>query len=127
MIDTDKYEGHTEGPWKLHYDGSAIDDDYLDYGAQLDPVGALYPMSVVDAQLMADAPLLLAEVMRLREELRIERRIVQAFYDYRDARCYEDCEAWMLEKGHRVMVKYGNEEQSEWNEAVLLNWWKKND
>jgi hypothetical protein len=66
MIDTDKYEGHTEGAWKLHYDGSAIDDDYLDYGAQLDPVGALHPMSVADALLIADAPLLLAEVKRLR-------------------------------------------------------------
>jgi len=58
------------------------------------------------------------EVKRLREALRIERRIVQAFYDYRDTRCYEDCETWMLEKGHRVMVKYGNEEQSEWKVMI---------
>jgi len=58
------------------------------------------------------------EVKRLREALRIERRIVQAFYDYRDARCYEDCEAWMLKNGHRVMVKYGSEEQSEWKVEV---------
>ena len=69
MIDTDKYEGHTEGEWKLHYDDSAVDGDYLDYGAQLDPVGALHPMSIADAQLMADAPLLLEEVKRLRKEL----------------------------------------------------------
>tara|TARA_R110002074_G_scaffold293576_1_gene465289 strand:+ start:281 stop:643 length:363 start_codon:yes stop_codon:yes gene_type:complete len=66
MIDTDKYEGHTEGKWKLHYDDSAVDGDYLDYGAQLDPVGALHPMLIADAQLIADAPLLLAEVKRLR-------------------------------------------------------------
>ena len=65
MIDTDKYEGHTEGKWKLHYDDSAIDGDYLDYGAQLDPVGALHPMSVANAQLIADAPLLLAEFKRM--------------------------------------------------------------
>ena len=67
MIDTDKYEGHTEGKWELHYDDSAIDGDYLDYGAQLDPVGALHPMLIADAQLIADAPLLLAEVKRLTE------------------------------------------------------------
>ena len=65
MIDTDKYEGHTEGKWKLHYDDSAVDGDYLDYGAQLDPVGALHPMLIADAQLIADAPLLLEEVKRM--------------------------------------------------------------
>ena len=65
MIDTDKYEGHTEGKWELHYDDSAIDGDYLDYGAQLDPVGALHPMSVANAQLIAAAPLLLAEFKRM--------------------------------------------------------------
>ena len=69
MIDTDKYEGHTEGKWKLHYDDSAIDGDYLDYGAQLDPVGALHPMSVANAQLIADAPLLLEAYKRLRGAL----------------------------------------------------------
>ena len=69
MIDTDKYEGHTEGKWKLHYDDSAFDGDYLDYGAQLDPVGALQPMLIADAKLIADAPLLLAEVKRLRERV----------------------------------------------------------
>jgi len=69
MIDTDKYEGHTEGKWKLHYDDSAIDGDYLEHGAQLDPVGALHPMSVANAQLIADAPLLLAEVKRLHSIL----------------------------------------------------------
>ena len=69
MIDTDKYEGHTEGKWKLHYDDSAVDGDYLDYGAQLDPVGALHPMLIADAQLIADASLLLAEVERLRKEI----------------------------------------------------------
>ena len=69
MIDTDKYEGHTEGKWKLHYDDSAVDGDYLDYGAQLDPVGALHPMLIADAQLIADAPLLLAEVKDLQKKL----------------------------------------------------------
>lgn len=69
MIDTDKYEGHSPAPWKLHYDDSAIDDDYLVFGAQIDPVGALHHMSVANAQLVADAPLLLEEVKRLHKLL----------------------------------------------------------
>ena len=100
MIDTDKYDGHSTD---YTYEIVVVDDEK--------ELFATYA-------LLNDAPLLLAEVKRLREALRIERRIVQAFYDYRDARCYEDCEAWMLEKGHRVMVKYGNEEQSEWKVEV---------
>ena len=72
MIDTNKYEGHTEGKWKLHYDDSAIDGDYLDYGAQLDPVGALHPMSVANAQLIADAPLLLEFYKRVKEIMDID-------------------------------------------------------
>ena len=78
MIDTDKYEGHTEGKWKLHYDDSAVDGDYLDYGAQLDPVGALHPMLIADAQLIADAPLLLAEVKRLTE---FREKVLAAFIE----------------------------------------------
>ena len=66
MIDTDKYEGHTEGPWHYHFfDG--VDEKYHSatwggvFGIQL-PVG-----HSADAKLIADAPLLLAEVERLRE------------------------------------------------------------
>jgi spore coat polysaccharide biosynthesis predicted glycosyltransferase SpsG len=55
---------------------------------------------------------LLTEVKRLRKALEIERQIVQAFYEYRDECCFDHCEAWMLEKGYRVMVNG----QSEWGE-----------
>ena len=50
MIDTDKYEGHTEGPWKLD-----------------DRVWEMYLGLETDVVLMQDAPLLLEEVKRLRE------------------------------------------------------------
>tara|TARA_R100001443_G_scaffold2834_1_gene9354 strand:+ start:3650 stop:3883 length:234 start_codon:yes stop_codon:yes gene_type:complete len=50
MIDTDKYEGHTEGPWKLD-----------------DRVKEMYLGLEADVVLMQDAPLLLAEVKRLRK------------------------------------------------------------
>jgi len=54
MIDTDKYEGHTEGKWDLH----SMGDGWT--------IGQL---KKIDRTLMQDAPLLLAEVKRLREEL----------------------------------------------------------
>ena len=60
---------------------------------------------------------LLEEVKRLHEKNRIQRKILDAYSQYRDAR-YEDCETWMLEKGFRVMVQYGDEEQSEWKAEV---------
>ena len=70
MIDTDKYEGHTEGPWIPH-------EPFMDMGDGLSVIlrGFKYrlfsPLSQsqwkdADIQLMADAPLLLAEVKRLR-------------------------------------------------------------
>ena len=57
-------------------------------------------------------------VRRLQKALEIEQQIVQAFYEYRDECCFDHCEAWMLEKGYRVMVgKYNgtfHTVQSEW-------------
>ena len=83
MIDTNKYEGHTEGEWYA-YDGT----DRHGFGwevllpthkdksqsinvTRLDKcmVGVRKnTLSKADAQLIADAPLLLEEVKRLREE-----------------------------------------------------------
>ncbi len=57
---------------------------------------------------------LLSEVKRLQKALDIEQQIVQAFYEYRDDCCFDHCEAWMLEKGHRVIVNG----QSEWKNEV---------
>ena len=63
MIDTDKYEGHTEGPWTPNDDGY-VDADYSI--AQVLPF--VSPKAfLANTQLMADAPLLLAEVKRLRK------------------------------------------------------------
>ena len=67
MIDTDKYEGHTPAPWRIEC------GDMEQYG-ETDTV--LSGIDVValdvmrqDARLIADAPLLLAEVKRLRYHL----------------------------------------------------------
>jgi hypothetical protein len=71
MIDIDKYEGHNDAPWR-----TAEGQPYDDEGSHLDIVdanGVLVTETSYftdndhpNAQLIADAPLLLAEVKRLR-------------------------------------------------------------
>ena len=74
MIDTKKYEGHTPAPWLASKElptltmGWAVitgDDDWI-LRVDEDNQGEL--MSEADAELIADAPLLLAEVKRLQKE-----------------------------------------------------------
>ena len=79
MIDTDKYEGHTPTPWEYNTDDdgwtlAAIrerDDPDRDEFIVLitKPEGNPHLTMNPDLELMADAPLLLAEVKQLREEL----------------------------------------------------------
>ncbi len=73
MIDTDEYEGHTAAPWELitnyseeNWDNKWVGSVHLftTLGISFDVVG----VNETDVQLMADAPLLLAEVKRLREK-----------------------------------------------------------
>ena len=73
MIDTDKYEGHTPEAWSVDEDDPyrVIDvqectiarTDFIDIEEERS-------WQLVNAQLIADAPLLLAEVLRLREGIR---------------------------------------------------------
>ena len=75
MIDTDKYEGHTEGPWELiEREGTGLFNLVMWRREEKKPVAyaynsGKYTYEYPNAQLMADAPLLLAEVNRLRERL----------------------------------------------------------
>lgn len=70
MIDTDKYEGHTEGKWTLE---EREDDEghqwfevpAVSYTTKLSGDGS--QQEFADAKLIADAPLLLQEVKRLHE------------------------------------------------------------
>ena len=69
MIDTDKYEGHTEGPWTAtQVKGSEHPDEYIiESGDGMLMTGlAGLGNDGANAKLMADAPLLLAEVKRLQ-------------------------------------------------------------
>ena len=124
MIDTDKYEGHEKklrldegthlqivvppnrpvGVWNKWEGGLLFD---------LGEKAAMGNTCIPTARLMADAPLLLAEVKRLQKALHTEQQIVQAFYEYRDECCFDHCEKWMLEKGHRIIMSDG---LSEWGD-----------
>ena len=72
MIDTDKYEGHAEGPWTIEQNetGDECAINAQDYGTIAQ---TFYRDSdklfMATTRLIADAPLLLAEVKRLREEI----------------------------------------------------------
>ncbi len=69
MIDTSKYEGHSKGPW--YWDGNLCNDEYSEkHGTEqwcvFDWEEGLLAKEE-DMRLIADAPLLLAEVKRLSE------------------------------------------------------------
>ena len=81
MIDTDKYTGHTPGRWRVEGELTEGDDGWGQSGDStlsihgdnlyIGEIGADYGIheTRANAQLIADAPLLLAEVKRLRERL----------------------------------------------------------
>ena len=72
MIDTDKYEVHTPAPWKWIIDDK---DTYL----------SCFDNDIkADEALIADAPLLLAEVKRLREIEREWKQMWSKVEDYPD-------------------------------------------
>ena len=85
MIDTDKYEGHTEGPWKHFYSvaGEACEIISEKNGV----VGRWENKS--DGRLMADAPLLLAEVKRLQDALKEAVEVVKEM----ESMAYADADA----------------------------------
>jgi len=98
MIDTDKYGGHTAAPWRIEY------GDMEQYG-ETDTV--LSGIEVValdvmrqDAQLIADAPKLLAEVKRLRntnaflKRKQKEHSKALEILSSRGAMSQEESEAW---------------------------------
>ena len=86
MIDTDKYEGHTEGPWR-----TAEGQPYDDEGSHLDIVdanGVLVTETSYftdndhpNARLIADAPLLLEEVKRLRQGIEEMAEYMVAYHE----------------------------------------------
>jgi hypothetical protein len=69
MIDTDKYTGHTPAPWKADYDfprHKQIQTGLVGPNGKELGFGYSEKGQIANAQLIADAPLLLEEVKRLR-------------------------------------------------------------
>jgi len=87
MINTDKYEGHTPGPWEAPH-------EILVSG--LNHIGPLSngqeEVNEVDAQLIADAPLLLAEVLRLHQLIKDIGDSSKGNDEYIQARIKEELE-----------------------------------
>ena len=86
MIDTDKYEGHTEGPWTLSEEYAY--DLYIYAGdvrlAKMDGNTRLYTNEHnnpedVNAQLIADAPLLLEFIQKIVKEWNMPNKCNQEF------------------------------------------------
>ena len=92
MIDTRKYEGHTPAPWRgqVDTDGKTEFDEYgsvwkgKDVIALVDDQACDEMFPDADLNLITDAPLLLAEVKRLREEVKMLWQYVDAELMYTD-------------------------------------------
>ena len=100
LIDTGKYEGHTPAPWdcgseeglgiwKGLFNGvCATPDNYGKKGYEERPIARMhitegtaesdFNRMMGDKQLMADAPLLLAEVKRLRQGINTAGQVLEA-------------------------------------------------
>ena len=98
MIDTDKYEGHAEGPWKIesYNQGQAFTGIKFNmtHREQTHLAMKMYGREKereATANLIADAPLLLAEVKRLRESIK------------------ELAESWTVGKPSTLLVRAANE------------------
>ena len=78
MIDTDKYEGHTPAPWK------AIGNGVIEAHYSIAQVLPFVSPKAFDAtaNLIADAPLLLEEVERLRDELDKQMGYIEWLEEY---------------------------------------------
>jgi hypothetical protein len=104
MIDTDKYEGHSEDEWIL------VDDEYIVMNNKTGNVAKFdsrhVKISQSDMNLMLDAPLLLqaltherAEVKRLREYLKPMRQLRECLWWCYDKERFGwdiDVEAWAV-------------------------------
>jgi hypothetical protein len=113
MIDTDKYEGHTPAPWKhthikpnaVVYENFEISFIHTIRGEEIKIADVHLTPDQADgwgfenwkanAQLIADAPLLLAEVKQLREQFL----------------AYQDFLLWVEEEHNEVFDQYERKDE----------------
>ena len=101
MIDTDKYEGHTPGPWLTK--GSCPEEDPEFFTIVSDWEESVYcrvatvstrwsaPMNEANARLIRAAPDLLAALIKEREESKRLREILHIAEQNIPRRIYWDC------------------------------------
>jgi hypothetical protein len=83
MIDLDKYKGHTEGPWRV----VAKANDYRTTDVVVGKTIVATNISGNDSSLIADSPLLLEEVKRLRSVLENTFSVLE--YAFEDCKCLD--------------------------------------
>ena len=90
MIDTDKYEGHTRGPWRYYddeehdcwvFEGEDIEAQARVAFFAFTPCEGIAYLDDPDLNLMIDAPDLLAEVERLHKELKEAEDVIRYALD----------------------------------------------
>ena len=101
MINTSKYEGHTPAPWTVdvHKVGQDISAVVIESAMTTHSNEVLAEVEIenkyalIDALLIADAPLLLAEVKRFRKQLEDCKRQIQFTAD------------WIRDRGEATLAK----------------------
>ena len=157
MIDTDKYEGHTEGSWRAFEDiegadtntpyrtgawtvGNAVskssapplhfDDEHDPHTYNVMGICLLHSINQnneANAKLIADAPLLLAEVKRLQK---LEAAVVGSWLLDNDGYFHEDKIIGLLAEGKRLQERLdwilGDEELAGyvWEKEVAYMEWE---
>ena len=123
MIDTDKYEGHTEGPWKWSYsDDVAAQLLIIPNGNDGISNGVCIGLGDADAQLIADAPLILEAYKRLREVIDKEHPT----FDWASRQTIANLEA-EVKRLRDAMEQHGidisfDPKHNEEDEAILYEW-----
>ena len=118
MIDTSKYEGHTPGPWWIEeVSDNGNKDTWLMGNFPEDNM--LFCMewaegNDTDLRLIADAPLLLEEVKRLRGQLGQAREFLWWCYDKERFGWEIDEKGWNLIG--RLLGAYTDHNDNEWSE-----------
>jgi len=133
MIDTDKYEGHTKGDnevgWRISNNfvsnGECPNLRYIAYVQD----GEVMEFSDADANLIADAPLILEEVKRLYELHALVGVPIAWKIDYGDGGGYEtfvaDAVVWNYDdSGEWGLVNY---KETRWMTLETAKEWMKND
>ena len=130
MIDTDKYEGHTEGKWDVTMDDTMEGYYFFRQGYDREQEEDCdYDECRANARLMSDAPNLLTEVKRLYELHALVGVPITWKVDYGDGGGYETFVADAVEWNYDDSGEWGlvNYNETRWMTLETAKEWMKND